>query len=65
MKCVVTLLGSLALLTGCATAGGPATDTFCQIAQPIVTSRSMDKLTDKTAEQIEAHNEVGAKLCGW
>lgn len=64
MKYAVALLGSLALLTGCATAGGPSTDTFCQIAQPILVSRHLP-IAEKTAEQIEAHNEIGARLCGW
>ena len=36
----------------------------CDWAEPIRPSRA-DILTPDTQRQILAHNEVGAKLCGW
>ena len=36
----------------------------CDWAEPIRPSRR-DVLSDKTLAQIVAHNEVGARLCGW
>jgi hypothetical protein len=56
------LLASLILASGCANRG-PVTN-FCQIAEPILISRQ-DVLTDGTARQILAHNEVGKAVCGW
>jgi len=39
-------------------------DTACRWTKPIYISKS-DVLTDGTADQIVAHNETGAKRCGW
>jgi hypothetical protein len=36
----------------------------CYWAEPIRLSRA-DVLTDGTLKQIVAHNEIGARLCGW
>jgi hypothetical protein len=36
----------------------------CDWAEPIRPSRQ-DLLSDGTLVQIVAHNEVGARLCGW
>ena len=36
----------------------------CYWAEPIRLSRA-DVLTDETLKQIVAHNEIGARLCGW
>ena len=36
----------------------------CDWAEPIRPSRG-DVLSDGTLAQIVAHNEVGARLCGW
>lgn len=63
MKSTALLLASLTLLTGCAS-GGPATDAFCAVGRPILVSRS-DVLTTETARQLLAHNETGARICGW
>lgn len=64
VKKTIVLLASLALLTGCATAG-PVTDQgFCAVARAIYVS-VQDVLTEGTADQIEAHNNTGARLCGW
>ena len=60
-RSVGALLVSLLLMSGCAT--GPVTN-FCQMAEPILISRQ-DVLTDGTARQILAHNEVGRATCGW
>ncbi len=53
----------LALPTGCADAGR-GIDAACQLYRPIVISGA-DALTEGTAVQIEAHNETGARVCGW
>jgi hypothetical protein len=55
-------LGMLALLAGCAS-GGVGIDP-CGPWRPIYVSRA-DSLTDGTARAILAHNETGARLCGW
>ena len=36
----------------------------CDWAQPIRPSRA-DVLSENTKAQILAHNEIGARLCGW
>ena len=36
----------------------------CYWAEPIRLSRA-DVLTYETLKQIVAHNEIGARLCGW
>jgi hypothetical protein len=47
--------------TGCAT--DPRLTSSCDWVQPIMPSRQ-DVLTRQTKEQIAAHNEAGAKICG-
>ena len=47
---------------GCAT--DPRLKSDCDWAQPIRPS-GHDVLTRQTREQILAHNEVGARICGW
>ena len=47
---------------GCAT--DPRLRSDYDWAQPIRSSR-MDVLTQQTKEQMVAHNEVGARICGW
>lgn len=37
---------------------------FCMVSMPIFVSQH-DDLTDGTAKQILAHNELGARLCDW
>jgi hypothetical protein len=57
------ILISIAVSTaGCATDLRLTSD--CDWAQPIRPSRS-DVLTRQTKEQILAHNDAGAKICGW
>ena len=54
---------SIAVSTaGCAT--DPRLKSECDWAQPIMPSRA-DVLTRQTKQQILAHNEAGAKICGW
>lgn len=36
--------------------------TFCQVAKPIYWSASD---TRATKEQVDTHNRIGKKLCGW
>lgn len=43
---------------------GCATTSDCDWAAPILPSRA-DVLTPGTARQILAHNETGARVCGW
>lgn len=49
-----------AFLAGC----GISVTAECDWAEPIRPSRA-DDLTPGTQRQILAHNETGAKLCGW
>lgn len=56
------LLGLLTLLASCR-AAGPAGG-FCEAARPILVDPD-DRLTRATAVQLLAHNESGARLCGW
>lgn len=62
MKCTrwLVLMSIAALLGGCATTCGGDTTPFSPI-RPSVN----DKLTDTTAAQILAHNEIGARVYGW
>lgn len=50
------------LLTSCDRSGA---DSFCAIADPIYIDICSDDLTEKTADQIDNYDDVGAKLCGW
>jgi kynureninase len=53
------------LLTSCGSIGRAIKpDTACLAFKPIYVSKS-DVLTDGTARAILAHNETGAKKCGW
>jgi hypothetical protein len=58
-------VGALALLVGlagCVTAGG----SFCAVEHPIrPTKAEVATLSDASVSAILAHNEKGAKLCGW
>lgn len=54
---------ALVLPTGCAGLG-PATDGGCAWSRPIYVSAA-DALTEDTAAQVLAHNETGARICGW
>jgi hypothetical protein len=62
MRWSVMWLVGLTLLASCAS-GGAGIDS-CGAWRPILVSRA-DTLTDGTARQILAHNETGARLCGW
>ena len=54
---------TVALTAGCAIDPRGLRDD-CDWAEPIRPSRQ-DVLSDGTLAQIVAHNEVGARLCGW
>jgi hypothetical protein len=56
-----TLLATLILLPACATGGGGS---FCLTARPIYVG-AQDQFSAETARAILAHNETGARLCGW
>ena len=62
MRWTVLWLASLTLLAACAQSG--AGTSACSGWRPIYVSRA-DVLTDGTARQVLAHNETGARLCGW
>ena len=55
------LLGLLILLPSCSGGGGGS---FCLTARPIYVSGA-DRISIETARLILAHNETGARLCGW
>ena len=65
-----TLLRALAMIpltllaASCATTAGLETSAACLAFRPILPSRA-DVMTDETKRQILAHDETGAKLCGW
>lgn len=58
-----------ALLAGCATFGAPPVQnqlTFCKGAKPISPEKGETaKLSDKLFDQLDQHNRLGAKACGW
>lgn len=56
------LLATPILLSACAR-GGAVTE-MCAPWRPVLVSRD-DVLTRPTAEALLAHNETGARLCGW
>lgn len=60
---VILALVILATLVGCNTTGG----NFCDVARPVrpESVASIATMTDAEVEAIIAHNEKGAKLCGW
>jgi hypothetical protein len=55
---------SIVLMSIAVSLGGCAGGNFCDIAAPIRPSAA-DRLSDSTARQILAHDEVGASQCGW
>jgi hypothetical protein len=54
----ILVLGGL--LAACSSTAGD----FCLVSAPIRPS-AQDSLTDGTARQVLAHNEYGARTCGW
>ncbi|USS45381.1 MULTISPECIES: hypothetical protein [Burkholderia] len=69
----IGLVGSLLLLAGCpAPVQQPplvetrtkVIDTGCTWTKPIYLDKS-DVLSDATARAVLAHNQAGAKECGW
>jgi hypothetical protein len=61
-KPIAMLLLIAVSTAGCAT--DPRFRNDCDWAQPIRPSRK-EVLTRQTKEQIAAHNEAGARICGW
>jgi hypothetical protein len=62
-RTLTALILSVGLTAGCAIDPRGLPDD-CDWAEPIRPSRQ-DVLSDDTLAQIVAHNEVGARLCGW
>jgi hypothetical protein len=60
---LIALILSAVLSAGCGIDPCSVYDD-CDWAEPIRPSRQ-DVLSDVTLAQIVAHNEVGARLCGW
>lgn len=54
-------IAPLILLASCAVDGG---GDFCLVARPIYMAAE-DHVADSTARAILAHNETGARQCGW
>ncbi|MES0040006.1 hypothetical protein [Mesorhizobium sp. M0091] len=49
-------------IAGCTTIGG----SFCAVEHPIrLSAEAIAALSDGEVNQVLAHNEKGAKLCGW
>ncbi|SDB57471.1 hypothetical protein SAMN02982931_04565 [Bauldia litoralis] len=61
-RSIVMLALIVVSIAGCTT--DPIFRNDCDWVQPIRPSPS-DALTRQTKEQILAHNEAGARLCGW
>lgn len=57
------LPATLILLAGCAGTGAVPTDP-CGPWRPILIAEQ-DRMTDRTSEDILAHNLTGERLCGW
>jgi hypothetical protein len=62
-KTLTVLILSTGLIAGCGIEPRGVRDN-CDWAEPIRPSRA-DVMSDGTLAQILAHNEVGARLCGW
>ncbi len=62
-KTLTALILSAGLTAGCAIDPVVMYED-CDWAEPIRLSRQ-DVLSDVTLAQIVAHNEIGARLCGW
>jgi hypothetical protein len=63
LKPLIPLIAIAALTAGCATERRFLRED-CDWAQPIRPART-DVLSENTKAQILAHNEIGARLCGW
>ena len=61
-RTAAVLLSIAVSAAGCAT--DPRLKGDCDWVQPIRPSKA-DVLTHQTKEQILAHNESGARVCGW
>lgn len=63
MRSSVALLALTILLPSCARTG-PAGDSFCSIAAPILIAPA-DALSVETARDVLRHNLTGRALCRW
>lgn len=62
MVAKILALAAFIALAGCTTAGG----SFCAVEHPIrLSAEAIKALSDAEVNQILAHNEKGAALCGW
>ncbi|RUX70490.1 hypothetical protein EN925_37920 [Mesorhizobium sp. M7A.F.Ca.US.006.04.2.1] len=59
---ILTMIFALFAMISCTTVGG----SFCAVEHPIrLTKAEVATLSDGSVAAILAHNEKGAKLCGW
>lgn len=55
-------LACLLAIAACTTTKG----SFCEIAKPVrIGAAAIDSLSDAEVKAILAHNQKGARLCGW
>ena len=64
MRAWKRMLGLIALATLLASCSGGGGGSFCLTARPIYVA-VQDRMAPETARAILAHNETGARLCGW
>lgn len=58
----ISMLSALLFVAGCPAATG----SFCAISKPIRPSEAtIAAMSDSEVSEVLAHNEKGAKLCGW
>lgn len=63
IACLMALLTLSFAASGCASRE-PVGNDFCFVSGPIFIEKN-DVLTDRTAQRILAHNELGVRLCDW
>jgi len=66
IRCIIRCIfcAAFVVLAGCQTV--PVDGDFCRRNQPLrFSSAQVDAMTDEQVARVLAHNERGAKLCGW
>lgn len=66
MRSVVLAAALAVALGGCVTTGGSRGGSFCETAQPQRPSKAeIQAMSPERKRAVLAHNEFGAKECGW
>lgn len=66
MRAVVLAALLAVALSGCVTTGGSRGGSFCETARPQRPSKAeIRDMTPARQREVLAHNEFGAKACGW